>query len=51
MLVELLGCTILCVQERKPISEVPAISTEDGRLTACNKLLDPRAERFDRKEK
>jgi CRISPR-associated protein (TIGR02584 family) len=36
----------LCVQEGIPISEVSAISTQEGRQIAIDKLLDPRAGRF-----
>lgn len=55
LLVALLGRTpqvltetlfALCVQEAVPISEVSAISTQEGRQFAREKLLDPQAGRF-----
>jgi CRISPR-associated protein (TIGR02584 family) len=55
LLVALLGRTpqvltetlyALCVQEGIPISEVAAISTQEGRQVALDKLLDSRAGRF-----
>ena len=36
----------LCVQERIPIAEVSAISTQEGKQVACDKLLASRAGRF-----
>ncbi|MEK7729153.1 MAG: CRISPR-associated ring nuclease Csm6 [candidate division KSB1 bacterium] len=55
LLVALLGRTpqvltetlyALCVQERIPISEVSAISTQEGRQIACDKLLGKEDGRF-----
>lgn len=55
LLVALLGRTpqvltetlyALCVQEGIPISEVSAISTQEGRQVALDKLLDPENGRF-----
>ncbi len=36
----------LCVQEGIPISEISAISTQEGRRVAIDKLLDPQRGRF-----